>query len=270
MYSSRKGASMSKSSSSLGSPAPSLVASLRAQLARWEARRPVRDESPISSGCRALDGLLPGGGLPRGALIECLEDEAGVGGGGTFALLLARQAALAGGAMVILDVRGSFYPPAAALWGIDLAEVVVIRAVEAHDQLWALDQCLRCPVVAAAWAPLERLDPRDFRRLQLAAEAGGGLGFLVRSSVMRKQPSWSALQFWIHPRPCEGADLGVGRRVCVELTRCRQASPGGRIELEMDVVTGEMQAVSCPHEAYHLHPAAKLAYSASGRQSARA
>ncbi len=267
--------SKSKSVSQLGSPTPSLVGSLRAQLARWETRRPARDESPISTGCRALDRLLPGGGLPRGVLIECLEEAGpgvgvGAGGAGLWALTLARQAALSGGALAVLDPGQSFYPPAAVVLGIELEEVLVIRAPEGPDQLWALDQCLRCPGVAAVWSPLERLDPRQFRRLQLAAECGGGVGLLVRSSTARKQPSWAALQFWVHPHASAAGDSQTGRRLRVELTRCRQARSGGSVELEIDVVTGQVQAASCLHEAYPLHPVTELAYSASGRRSAPA
>ena len=171
---------------------------------------------------------------------------------------------------MILDPRHSFYPPAAAVLGIDLDELLVIRSSQARDQLWALDQCLRCPAVAAVWAPLEQLSPRDFRRLQLAAECGGGLGVLVRGSAARKQPSWAALQFWIHPHAHPAEDTRTGRRLRVELTRCRQAPSGGTVELEMDVVTGEVQAVSGPHEAYPMHPVAELASAAAGRRSARA
>jgi hypothetical protein len=250
--------------------AHSLVDSLREQLSRWEARRPLRDTSSISSGCAALDALLPWGGLPRGALIECLERDEGVGGAGILALILARQAALEGGVIVILDRQCWFYPPAAALLGIDLEAVLVIRTPRARDQLWALDQCLRCPAVAAVWAPLEHLDPRDFRRLQLAAESGGGLGLLVRCSATRKQPSWSDLQLLIQPRACGAEDVRGGRRLRVELTRCRQARSGGTIDLEIDEVTGAMHTVSCPHEAYHLHPTTQLADATSDRRSARA
>ncbi|MHB8970161.1 MAG: ImuA family protein [Pirellulaceae bacterium] len=243
---------------------------LREQLGKWEARRPVRDTSSISSGCAALDALLPWGGLPRGALIECLERDEGVGGAGTLALLLARQAALEGGAIVILDPRHWFYPPAAVLLGMDLAAMLVIRAAQAGDQLWALDQCLRCPAVAAVWAPLEHLGPRDFRRLQLAAESGGGLGLLVRCSAARNQPSWSDLQLLIQPQACGAADVRSGRRLHVELTRCRQARSGGTIALEIDEVTGVLRTVSCSHEAYRLHPTAQLAYPTPDRRSARA
>ena len=256
----------------LNPPTASLVDSLRARLARWEAGRPERDPARISSGCPALDRLLPWGGLPRGVLIECLEEEeeAGAGGAGMVALLLARQAALEGGAIVVLDPQHVFYPPAAVLLGIDLDALLVVRVSQVRDQLWALDQCLRCPAVAAVWAPLAQLSARDFRRLQLAAESGSGLGILVRGSAARRQPSWSALQLSIHPCVCGREEVRTGRRLRVELARCRQVWSGGTVELEIDEVTGVMQAVSGPHEAYSVPPAAELAYSASGRRSARA
>ncbi|MHB0959867.1 MAG: ImuA family protein [Pirellulaceae bacterium] len=261
---------MSKPVSLVNPSVPGVVASLREQLARWEGGRPLQDTSAISSGCAALDALLPWGGLPRGALIECLEQDEGIGGAGFLALILARQVAVEGGVIVIFDPRRRFYPPAAALLGIDLAAVWVLQVPQARDQLWAVDQCLRCPAVAAVWAPVEHLDPRDFRRLQLAAESGGGLGFLVRCSAARKQPSWSDLQLLIEPQGWEAAEIRRGRRLRVELTRCRQARSGGTIELEIDEMTGAMHPVSYPHEAYRLPPTAQLAYATADRRSTRA
>jgi hypothetical protein len=248
----------------------SLVATLREQLAQWETRRPQRDAAPVSSGCPAFDRLLPWGGLPRGALVECLEQDPAVGGAGMLALLLARQAALEGGAIVVLDPQGWFYPPAAAGLGIELAAVMVVQARQACEQVWVVDQCLRCPAVAAVWAPLERLGAREFRRLQLAAESGSGLGLLVRSSAARRAPSWSDVQLLVEPRAGGADEVRSGRRLQIEITRCRHARPGGVLELEIDVVTGAMQAVSRPHEAFPVPPTAGLAYSTTGRRSARA
>jgi hypothetical protein len=191
------------------------------------------------------------------------------------ALLLARQAALQGGALVVLDAQRGFYPPAAALWGVDLERVLVIQTSTLREQVWALDQCLRCSAVAAVWASLEQLDPRDFRRLQLAVEQGGGVGLLVRQRAARSEPSWADLQFVVRPRgPSrlgDGANRGTGWRLEVELTRCRQAvGVGSVLDLEIDVVTGEMHPVSEPHEAYCLHPIPQLVPAALDGRSARA
>jgi hypothetical protein len=247
------------------------IEALRGQLAQWESGRPLRDQTPIATGDAALDAWLPWGGLPRGALIECVGWEEFGGGAGVLALLWARQAALQGGALVVLDAQRGFYPPAAALWGVDLARVLVIQVSSLREQVWALDQCLRCPAVAAVWASLEHLDPRDFRRLQLAVEQGGGVGLLVRKRLAQKEPSWAELQFVVRPRERIGVDRGTGWRLSVELARCRQAAGVGSVlELEIDVVTGEMHTVSEPHAAYCLHPTTQLVPSAFEGRSARA
>ena len=102
-------------------------------------------------------------------------------------MVAAREAAAEGGAIVVMDRRGEFYPPAAAALGVNLDNMIVIRAANKKDELWALDQALRCVGVAAVWAPVERIDWRTFRRLQLAAETGGGLGLLLRSTRVRGQ-----------------------------------------------------------------------------------
>ncbi len=252
-----------------------LVDALRKQLRHIEAQRPRRDTCPISSGCRALDQLLPAAGLPRGSLIECLGDGPHAGGASTFAMLMARQAAIEGGAIVVLDHQHRFYPPAAAAWGVDLEALVVVQTRVCRDRIWALDQALRCPAVAAVWALQEQLDEHDFRRLQLAAEEGGGLGLLVRSRQVRNQPSWSDIQFLIHPQAVVAQTAAAyqqrtGRRLRIELTRCRQGRSGGVLDVEIDEMTGAMRQVSSQHETPTLYPPAQLAHPASGGRSARA
>ncbi len=106
--------------------APQLVDSLRAQLQRFEASHRPHDPFPISSGCLGLDRILPSQGFPRGALVECLGHGQRAGGAGTFAMVVARQAALEGGAIVVLDHQHWFYPPAAAVLGVDLEVVIVV------------------------------------------------------------------------------------------------------------------------------------------------
>ena len=247
-----------------------VVEALRARLRRFEGKRVADDTPPISSGCRELDRLLPTNGFPRGSLIECLGDGPHACGAGMFAMIAARQAAAEGGVIVVLDSQHRFYPPAAAVLGVDLEEVVVVRARRRHDQLWALDQALRCPAVAAVWAPLEQLDEHDFRRLQLAVEEGGGLGLLVRSRRARNQPSWSDIRFWIEPRVVDSRQLGVGRRLRVEVSRCRRGGGGGVLDVEIGEATGIMRHVSSDDETSTLHPVSQLAHPAAGGRSARA
>ncbi len=89
-------------------------------------------------------------------------------------------------------------PTTAAALGLDLKRIVIVRPTTLADRLWAIDQALRSPSIVAVIAEIEQLDDHAARRLQLAAESGGSLGFLVRSS-QRQQPSWAEVQWLVRP-----------------------------------------------------------------------
>src|SRR5829696_2930967 len=98
------------------------VSGLRRQLGHWQATAEAGDAAVFSCGAAAVDRLLPGGGLQHGMLIEWLAGANGAVGSGaaTLGLLGAREACQEGGALVVIDRAQTFYPPAAAAWGIDL------------------------------------------------------------------------------------------------------------------------------------------------------
>lgn len=248
---------------------------LRAQLQRFEVKRLECDTPPISSGCRALDRLLPNngfphGGFPRGSLIECLGSGPHACGAGMFAMIVARQAAAEGGVIVVLDPRQQFYPPAAAVLGVDMERMVIVRARQHHDQIWALDQALRSPAVAAVWTLFEQLDERSFRRLQLAAEEGGGLGLLVRPRRAYNQPSWSDIRLLIQPRVVDSRRVSRGRLLRIDVNRCRGGETGGTLDVEIDEATGAIRQVSSNDETATLYPLSQLAHPATRGRSARA
>src|SRR6476620_8064803 len=225
-----------------------LVSSLRREVARLEMSRPPEDERPISTGSPILNRLLPAGGLQRGTLIEYLTVGPG-NGAGTLALAAAREACQDGRALVVVEQgsgvrdqesgvsRSWFYPAAAAAWGIDLSAVLVLRPVSEADAVWALDQALRCRGVGAVWATCDRLDVRDFRRLQLAAECGGTLGLLIRPARLRGQPTWADIQWEVRSTKYEVRRMKKKNssfefrpwRLEVELIRCRGAAGGQKV-----------------------------------------
>ncbi len=245
------------------------------------------DAAPIPTGCPALDRLLPDRGWRRGTLVEWLADQPG-SGAGTLAMIAAREAALEGGAVVVMDNRGDFYPAAAAVLGIDLNNLIVIRTKTEKDRLWALDQALRCQGVAAVWAPQEKIDPHTFRRLQLAAESSGALGVLVRDKQARELPTWSYVQLLARPENGRGQGAGRGgfsggaswrngkedaggdRWVRVELLRSRHGKSGGWVELQIDSATGAIREACRTNEPHLVHPPAQLVRAANRRRPARA
>jgi len=205
------------------------IQALREQIAGMEQARKPAGKNVISSGCWSLDLLLPEAGFCCGTLVEWLANRAG-NGAASLAFGTAREASREGGAIVVLDQAQEFYPPAAARLGLSLENLVVVQAAQPADNLWALDQALRCPGVAAVVAWPEKIDARTFRRLQLAAEEGGVLGLLLRPERVRSEPSWADVRLLVEPLP--GGTAGV-RRLRIEILRCR-AAPGGTVEVEME------------------------------------
>lgn len=203
----------------------------------------VRAEGVISTGCAALDRLLPGGGLARGALCEWVADTPGWDAE-ALALLAAAEAGAPDGPIVVVDAEGEFYPPGAAWLGVDLSRLIVVRP-GVRAAAWAVDQALREPAVSAVWATIDRLDDVTFRRWQLAAERSGTVGLLVRPNRARREPSWAAVRIGVGALPAvlqKGA--GWNRRLHLEVLRCRGGRSGAALELEIDDETGVVRVVS--------------------------
>ena len=154
----------------------------------------VRDRGPLDAGrptgFPALDRLLAGGGLRAGSVVEWRGARIG-SGAMTLALAVAAHLVRDAGTLVVLD-DGDFYPVGAAGLGVPLDRTVVVRTDDPAGRLWAWEQALRAPGVTVTLGRLERVDDRAARRLQLAAEAGGGLGFLVRPPDARAAATWAA------------------------------------------------------------------------------
>lgn len=237
--------------------------SLRRKLQPYQGFQ-LRDAEPVSTGAAALDKLLPLGGLRSGSLVEYLA--AGVAGGaGSLSLAAARGACAGGRAFVALDRERRFYPPAAAGWGIDLSQLLLIRPATKADELWALDQALRCPGVGAVWMRGGAISSRDFRRLQLAAEAGGTLGILIRPARLRGRPTWAEVQWLVEPRPS-----ATGWRLNVELLRCPGGAAGRSGQVEWSEQTGDWREVSDYHATHFVHSPAELADATAARRQSRA
>lgn len=75
----------------------------------------------------------------------------------------------------------------------------VIRPDSEADEIWAIDQALRCPGVAAVVGWPRRVAPTPLRRWQLAAKASGVVGLLVRPAAARQQPTWAEVRVQVQP-----------------------------------------------------------------------
>lgn len=239
---------------------PETVARLRSRIRGLEQGRRLPGSSLIGSGCAALDGLFPEGGVRRGSLVEWLSRGPG-SGAALLALHYAREACRAGGSLVVVDRLRQVYPPALAGWGIALSRVILVYPRDVREELWVWDQALRCQAVAAVWGEVQRIDGRSFRRLQLAVESAGGVGLLLRPWEARQRPSWADVRLLVEP--CSG---GQGWRLGVQLLHCRGAVSRGKVQLEVDRWSGRLQQGREQHETHPRGLAAGLAAAAARRR----
>lgn len=86
-------------------------------------------------------------------------------------------------------------------------QLVVARPARDDDELWTIDQSLRCPGVAAVLAWPRRVHATAMRRWQLATRASGAVGLLFRGLSERRttgkepvsSPTWADAKLAITP-----------------------------------------------------------------------
>ena len=168
-------------------------------------------QAALPFGVDEIDAHLPWGGLATGAIHEILDGDDnnatkhteiktkyaiqrrfgdGLNGAVTaFVAGLAGRAQQGRAAPVIwiaprIPGRESLYGPGLLAYGLDPADLIVVRVPSDSDfavtALWATEEALRAPAVGMVCAEIEDMDLTASRRLQLAAETGGGLGLLLR------------------------------------------------------------------------------------------
>jgi protein ImuA len=176
-------------------------------------------------GLQALDAALPEGGLALGRLHEVAAQQ-GEAGTGFAAALLAR---IAGEDGRVLWCGAPPYGPGLAEFGLDPDRVIVARTAPDAETLWAMEEGLRCPALAAVLGAVDQLDLTAGRRLQLAAERRGVTAIVLRrerrqaplAGPQRIAPSAATTRWRVSPLP----SFADRARWSVALLRCRGGTP---------------------------------------------
>jgi protein ImuA len=249
----------------VGKRDPRRIAALRARIAAIErataggATGPVAASpvaaSPVAGADHAAgEGADFPGALAPGALHEVVGPGVAAfasAAGFVLGLVRARGAGLARRAAPVLwCLRGESwreagvpYGPGLAAFDLDPARLVIARARRDADVLWAMEEGLRTPGLAAVIGEVGALDFRASRRLQLAAAARGGTAVVLRRD--EAQPASAALTRW-RVAPAPGAGIGGDGRLArwrAERTRCRGGRPGEWL-VEWDDETGGFAVAS--------------------------
>lgn len=138
--------------------------------------------APLALGVGLID-LTLGGGLALGATHELRGMDASL-----YATMIA---VLAGGPVLWCSSNRNtgrsgdvIYPPGLMGLGLDPAWILQIEARNDKDMLWAAHEALRTGAVRTVITELRRgIDLAGARKLQLAAEAGGGLGLFLGAAA---------------------------------------------------------------------------------------
>jgi protein ImuA len=214
---------------------PGRIEELRRRVARIE--KGARESVPVLPfGVAEIDRRLPGGGLALGALHEV----SGLGpdeeDGAAPAAFIAGLAARLDPAKPVLWCQsggdGDVYGPGLAACGLAPSRLILARARNAADLLWAMEEGLRCRALAAVVGEIADLPGPASRRLQLAAESSGVTALALRRfrlpSALARAPNAGVTRWTVSPLPSEPAsgEPGLGRpRWRLDLWRARGAAP---------------------------------------------
>jgi protein ImuA len=222
------------------------IDALRERIATIEGRG-RRTTAVLPFGLRALDSRLPGGGLSLGALHEIAGGGNGALDGAAAALFAAGIAARTKGKVLWCIVRADLFAPALAQAGLSADRVIYVEAGDDRTVLACMEEGLRHGGPSVVIAEVARLTMTASRRLQLAAEGGGGIGLALRrwrrqtEATDFGQPTAATTRWRVSVLPSTPLPVpGVGRhRWLVELIRAR-AGESADFELEACDDTGRL------------------------------
>jgi len=175
--------------------------------------------------------------------------------------------------IVVVDRAGWFHPPAVLPWlagSVPAAHLIVARPAHDDDEIWAIDQALRCPGVAAvvAWPRIDEPSPVSvrstrhdthaswrrssadgcrttarhrwataMRRWQLAARGSGAVGLIVRPCPAPGERSWAEVRLAVSSLP-NGRLLERRLRLRLIGGEWAAAVHGGAVDLVLDLAHG--------------------------------
>jgi protein ImuA len=194
-------------------------------------------EGSLRLGVPALDAALQGG-LAFGALHELVPPgELQLGAAFGFGLAVAALAAKDGRQVLCIATdyagleAGSPYGLGLDHLGLAMERLLILRVAHPRDALWGFEEALKCPALGAVLAELPEAgvsaDLIATRRLSLAAQAGGGLGLLLRHRPY-PLPSAALTRWQVAPALSEPDRFGGlgGTRFDLALQRNRRGRCG--------------------------------------------
>jgi protein ImuA len=228
----------------------------RAKIAALEAGGRA-DSGALPFGDEAVDGCLPGGGLPLGRWHEVcgsgMEAETAAAPA-AFTALMAAPLARRGEVVWVLR-RDDLWAPGLAGLGFPPERLIQVCARDEAEALSVMEDALATVGVAAVVGEVEAADLTAGRRLQLACEKRSATGFLIcrrpyGGQARREATGSAAATRWrIASAPSEppAGEFGLGApRFHAALERCRGGRTGAWLLEAADAYNWEKTDVAHP------------------------
>ncbi|CAH2802806.1 MAG: RecA/RadA recombinase [uncultured Paraburkholderia sp.] len=150
----------------------------------------------VDTGYSALSAQLPGGGWPRGCLVELLAQQPGIG-----ELRLLAPALGSLGSRPVVMVKPPQTPNALGLAyvGVPLDKIMLLKPNTTADALWSAEQLLKAGTCGALLLWQQHVRGESLRRLQVAAKSGDTLLILFRPLAAASEPSPAELRLALRP-----------------------------------------------------------------------
>lgn len=216
-----------------------ILTDLRALLrAREPSVRPAGSLPSLPFGVPEIDAALPTGGLALGAVHEVIGGGPDLGQGASAALWIGGILARTSGVVIWTFGRRDLFAPALTDVGLAPDRVIHVEAGDAKTVLLVVEESLRHVGLAAVVGEIDgKVNLATSRRLQLAAEASGVLGLLLRrprrlTADMADEPTAARTRWRVTAVPSGPTLLwspsrsGLARaRWQLELLRCQGGEP---------------------------------------------
>lgn len=193
----------------------------------------------VPTGFADLDRELPGGGWPRGSLIELLPKHGGVGDLSLLLPVLAWLSSVELAWLVCVAPPQPLYAPALNQGGVDLSRLLMVSG-PGRDAAWACERALATDGVGGVVAWLPAMHRSSLRRLQLAAEASHALLFVFRPAACASQSS---------PAPLRLILEGVGEQLVVRVLKRRGGPRTAPLSVAICRPVLLTHALACPVSA---------------------
>lgn len=137
----------------------------------------------LDMGLGSICGSFPDQAFPLAAIHEfiCASGEDKTASIGFIAGLLASLMKRRGCCLWVAPSL-SIYPPALLAYGIDPSRIIFTSFAKEKEQLWVMEEALKCDSLSAVVGDIRNLDFTASRRLQLAVEQSRVTGFLIRQT----------------------------------------------------------------------------------------